>query len=219
MLVLLPFWTQANEPELVDIKSIDPTIVVDLRYASSRNIAGRPLYPRNMPALFRPSVASRLAYANRELRPHGYRLKIWDAYRPRSAHEQLWQFAPTEEYVANPTTGGSLHTWGVAADATLVDAKGRELKMPTDFDDFTPAAWLKYSGTDPRVRRNLRILQSAMARSGFYGLRTEWWHFIAKNWTNYRAFDDRGMYSLAPPLVAPTAPPVRAGVHPGVRAR
>lgn len=57
--------------------------------------------------------------------------------------------------------------------------------MPTDFDDFTPAAMLRYIGPDPNIRNNLRILQHAMARAGFYGLRTEWWHFIAKDWQKY----------------------------------
>jgi len=181
--------SQAAEPVLVDIQKLDPTIVVELRYASSRNVAGRPLYPPDMTAMVHPEIADRLMKAQSYLRGRGYRLKIWDAYRPKEAHEQLWRTYQNTDYVADPAAGGSLHTWGIAVDATMVDTKGREVKMPTDFDDFTPAAMLYYKGSDEKVRRNLRTLQTAMARAGFYGLRTEWWHFVAKGWKNFQPSD------------------------------
>lgn len=179
------------EPELVNIRSIDPTIAVELRYAGPRNVAQRALYRGSMPALVRPSVAARLMVAQRYLQGRGFRLKIWDAYRPKSAHDQLWQLSRNTDYVANPADGiGSLHTWGVAVDATLVTEDGREVTMPTDFDDFTPAAVLHYNGSDPTIRRNLHTLQRAMSLAGFYGMRTEWWHFVAKDWTKYRTISE-----------------------------
>ena len=179
---------RSAEPELVNIKTVDPSIVVELRYAGPRNVTQRALYPANMPALLRPSVAQKVAEAQRHLRQRGFGLKIWDAYRPKAAHDQLWQTAQNSDYVADPADGkGSLHTWGVAVDATLVAADGRDVKMPTDFDEFTPAAMLYYTGNDKTVRYHLRLLQSAMARAGFYGLRTEWWHFVVKDWQKYRA--------------------------------
>ena len=172
--------------KLVDIKSVDPSIVVELRYAGTHNALHRPLYPPSMPALVRPSVAQQLANAQRFLRPYKFGLKIWDAYRPKSVQHQLWEFAHNDLYVANPDNGvGSLHTWGVAVDATMVDAWGRSILMPTDFDDFTPAAMLRYPRMDSLIRSHLRLLQIAMDRNGFYGLRTEWWHFTAKNWKDY----------------------------------
>jgi zinc D-Ala-D-Ala dipeptidase len=191
--------TSAQEPELVNVRAVDPTIVVELRYATSNNIVGRPIYPRDMPALLRPSVAERLAKANAELKPYGFRIKVWDAYRPKAAHDQLWQFAPQSDFVADPKAGGSLHTWGVAVDATLVDRKGRYVRMPTDFDEFTPAAMLRYQGSNPNVRRHLRLLQMAMSRGGFYGMRTEWWHFVAKNWQDYKPVNDGGRFALPQP--------------------
>lgn len=155
------------------------------------NIAQRPLYPANMPALLRPAVAEKLAVAQKYLRERGYGLKIWDAYRPKAAHDQLWEFSRNTDYVADPSDGrGSLHTWGVAVDATLVSKDGRAVEMPTDFDSFTPAAMLAYKGGNPSVRRNLIRLQSAMAVAGFYGMRTEWWHFVDKDWQNYRAIPE-----------------------------
>ena len=177
--------------DLVDIKSVDPSIVIELRYAGTHNSLHRPLYPPSMAALIRPSVAQQLARAQKFLRPYKYGLKIWDAYRPKSVQNQLWQFTHNDLYVANPESGvGSLHTWGVAVDATLVDAFGRPVSMPTDFDDFTSAAVLHYHGTDPVIRSHLKLLQRAMGRNGFYGLRTEWWHFTAKDWKNYVRYQD-----------------------------
>lgn len=185
LLCVGPRGVSAAQPELVNIPNVDRTIKIELRYGTSRNIAGRALYPSNMPALVRPHVAEQLAHAQAILRDKGYGLKIWDAYRPKSVHEQLWARSPNTDYVADPTVGGSLHTCGVAVDATLVDKRGRELPMPTDFDDFTMAAMLKYTGSNVDVRRNLHVLQNAMARAGFYGLRTEWWHFVSRDWRDY----------------------------------
>lgn len=116
-----------SEPALANVHCIDPTILVELRYASRRNFTQRALYPAEMPALVRPSVAYRLAAAQTFLRAHGYRLKIWDAYRPKPVHEQLWRMSQNRFFVANPEDGvGSLHTWGVAVDATLVNADGHD---------------------------------------------------------------------------------------------
>ena len=181
--------TASAEPiydNLVDIKTVDPTILVELRYATARNITKRPLYPTDMPALVRPTTAARLAKAQEFLRPHHYGLKIWDAYRPLAAQMELWDRTHDGAYVAEPLEGnGSLHCWGVAVDATLVDEQGREVSMPTEFDEFTPAAMLRYKGDDPLVKWHLKVLQVAMRRGGFYGMRTEWWHFVAYDWKKY----------------------------------
>jgi D-alanyl-D-alanine dipeptidase len=177
--------------DLVDIKSVDPSIVIELRYAGTHNPMHRPLYPPSMAAHIRPSVAKQLARAQKFLRPYKYGLKIWDAYRPKSVQSQLWQFTHNDLYVANPESGvGSLHTWGVAVDATLADGRGRSVSMPTDFDEFTPAAMLHYPRMDPVIRSHLKLLQNAMGRNGFFGLRTEWWHFTAQNWKDYVSSGD-----------------------------
>ena len=188
--VVAPAAEISEDADLGDGRTFDPTIAVELRYAGTRNIAGRALYPPKLPALVRPSVARKLAYAQGLLRTRGYGLKIWYAYRPPSAHDQLWQLSPDRRYVAEPKSGGSLHTWGVAVDATLVDLEGNEVAMPTDFDEFKPAATLYYAGPDQLVRRHLRFLQAALARAGFYGLRTEWWHFVVKDWKKYSAINE-----------------------------
>jgi D-alanyl-D-alanine dipeptidase len=175
-----------NDFAWVNLRTIAPAIQIELRYATSANIAHRPLYPSGMQPFVRTGVARRLIAVQAILRRYNRGLKIWDAYRPRDVQAQLWRLAPKNDYVVNPHDGsGSLHSWGVAVDATLVDEWGRPLSMPTDFDDFTPAAMLHYTGGDPLVRTHLYLLQVAMARAGFYGLRTEWWHFTASDWKRY----------------------------------
>jgi zinc D-Ala-D-Ala dipeptidase len=176
----------ADDREFVDIKRVEPSIVIDLRYAGPNNVAHRPLYPPGTPALVRAGVAQRLVVVQDYLRKKGYGLKIWDAYRMRSAQEKLWQTTHNRSFVADPKEGrGSMHIRGAAVDATLVDAAGKDVPMPTDFDSFTPAAVLEYPGKDATVRANLKLLQKAMAHGGFYGLRTEWWHFCAPDWKRF----------------------------------
>jgi D-alanyl-D-alanine dipeptidase len=171
---------------LVDVKSVDPTIVIELRYAGANNLVGRALYPPGTPALVRPEVASRLVAAQAFLQRYHYQLKIWDAYRPKSVQMQLRQAADNNDYVADPQAGaGSLHSWGVAVDATLIDTWNRPVTMPTDFDDFSPAAMWHYPGADPAIRSHVHLLQIAMRDAGFWGLHTEWWHFTIAEWQKY----------------------------------
>jgi zinc D-Ala-D-Ala dipeptidase len=175
----------ANGP-LVDVRSVDPTITVELRYAGRNNFLRHSLYPRGTHALARPEVASALAVAQSILRRYQYGLKIWDAYRPAEVQAMLWEASHNSDYVADPGIGaGSLHTWGIAVDTTLVDSQIRDVRMPTDFDDFTPAAMLPYMGSSLEIRRNLRLLRYAMHKAGFCGLRTEWWHFTIADWQKY----------------------------------
>ena len=181
--------TVSAEPaydNLVDLKSVDPTILVELRYATAQNITGRALYRPGLPALVRPTTAARLAQVQKFLQARHYGLKIWDAYRPMAAQLELWQRTRDGAFVADPLArDGSLHTWGVAVDATLVDENGREVAMPTKFDEFTAAAKLRYDGRDPVVNSHLKLLQDAMHEGGFYGLSSEWWHFAARDWKKY----------------------------------
>lgn len=186
--------TQYLYPDpLVDLAKVDRTIRIELRYATECNVTGRVLYPPGTRCLVRQSVAERLKYAQHLLRIRGYGLKIWDAYRPRLAQQALWEFIKKPGYIADPGRGGSLHAWGVAVDATLVDAQGKEMAMPTGYDDFTAAASMHYKGSDPVIAHNLRLLQAVMGSAGFYGMRDEWWHFTAKDWRDHN------------PLKSPTA--------------
>ena len=167
---------------MVDLAKVYPRIAIGLRYATTNNVTGNLIYPPNARCFVRKSVADRLERARLYLREHGANLKIWDGYRPAWAQKILWNAIRNPEYIGDPKLGGSLHTWGAAVDVTLVDQYGRELKMPTDFDTFTPAAKTLYSGDDPVVRKNVRLLQRAMSRAGFLMLYDEWWHFVARDY-------------------------------------
>ena len=184
-LMLVSVNANASGP-LVDVQSVNPTIVVELRYAGNNNLLKEPLYAQGTRALTRPEVASALTTAQAFLRRYQYGLKIWDAYRPVAAQTKLWEASHNSDYVANPEIGvGSLHSWGIAVDATIVDSWNRPVSMPSDFDDFTPAAMWRYAGSSPEIRAHVRLLQYAMHKAGFWGLRTEWWHFTIADWQNY----------------------------------
>lgn len=186
MAVVVPFLDANAGGPLVDVRSVDPTIIVELRYAGRNNLVGYALYPKGTCALARPEVASGLAAAQAFLRRYQFGLKIWDAYRPVTVQEKLWQTSHNSDYVANPEIGiGSLHSWGVAIDVTLVDTWNRPVRMPSDFDDFTPAAMWRYLGPHSDVRAHVHLLQNAMRNGGFWGLRTEWWHFTIADWQKY----------------------------------
>ena len=183
--VVMTIKANAERP-LVDIQSVNPTILVELRYAGNNNFLKRPLYPQGMRARVRPEVAEALSKAQTTLRQFQYGLKIWDAYRPASVQTKLWDASRNSDYVANPEVGvGSLHKWGIAVDATLIDSWNRPVSMPSDFDDFTPAAMWHYTGSSFEILGHVRLLQWAMHRAGFWGMRTEWWHFTIADWKKF----------------------------------
>jgi D-alanyl-D-alanine dipeptidase len=174
----------AKSPPLVEIRSIDPTIQVELRYNTANNIFRRRLY-RWEAALLREPVARRLARVQMRLRKHGLGLKIWDAYRPRSVQYVMWSIKPGTRYLANPRKG-SRHNRGAAVDLTLVDAAGCELPMPTPYDEFSPRAHRGATRGVSAVRqRNARVLDTAMRAEGFRANAREWWHFDAPEWRSY----------------------------------
>ena len=112
-------------------------------------------------------------------------LKIWDAYRPLSAQSALWKICPDSRFVAPPSRG-SMHNRGVAVDITLVDAKGRELEMPCDFDNFSTLAKSRTKQGSASARRNRDALRDAMTACGFVPYKNEWWHFHDPEWRRYR---------------------------------
>jgi D-alanyl-D-alanine dipeptidase len=203
-------WPDRRTEPMVDVAEVCPSILIELRYATARNVTGKPIYPPNARCLVRSSVAERLKKAQAELQRQKLGLKIWDAYRPAWAQRALWEAVRNPEYVGEPSRGGSLHTYGVGVDVTLVNAKGRELPMPTDFDNFTPAASRFYRGTSAVVAANLLTLQRAMAHAGFWVLRDEWWHFVSEDARSFKPVDmplspeAKGL-PLGPVPVAPSA--------------
>ena len=174
------------EANLIRISEVDRSIAIDLRYTRESAIAKKPLYSKNMPALLRPETAVRLRKANELVKLYGYRIKVWDAYRPPSAQLVLWDSSGHDDrFVANPFSQPSQHSCGTAVDVTLIAKSGKAVEMPTGFDSFTPQAAAAYQHPDPKVMKRKKILQQAMRKAGFFPLPNEWWHFTDRNFRNY----------------------------------
>lgn len=178
---------RARPDELVDVATLVPDAVLDLRYATDHNFTGVRLYPVARCKL-RRAVAERLARAARRLRAHHRRLLIWDCYRPLSIQRALWRRVHDPRYVADPAKG-SRHNRGAAVDVGLVDADGKPVPLPTAFDDFTAAAHRARALAGPRGAE-ARLLDAAMRHAGFVGLATEWWHFDAPDAARYPLSDE-----------------------------
>lgn len=173
------------EEVLVEITSINPSILIDLHYTQSDNFTNHVIYPSCAKAYLLPIVVEKLDLVQHYLNKKGLGLKVWDAYRPVSAQWKFWEVFPDERYVSNPAKGGR-HPRGTTVDVTLVDLKtGKELSMPTGFDDFSQKAHSDYKDLSKEQLKNRAILHEAMKRFGFTGITCEWWHFDIVNWRDY----------------------------------
>lgn len=174
------------EAGLIEISEVDSSIKIDLRYTRHSAIAKKALYQSGMPALLRPETAVRLRRANEKVKLHGYRIMVWDAYRPPSAQLVLWDASGHDDrYVANPFSKPSQHSCGTAVDVTLVTSSGEPVEMPTGFDSFTAEAAAMYEHPDQEVMKRKHILQRAMIEAGFFPLPNEWWHFTDRRFKAY----------------------------------
>jgi zinc D-Ala-D-Ala dipeptidase len=169
---------------MVEVQAVCPHIQVELRYTTPHNGVGRAVYPKGSRCLLRRAVAERLCRVQARLGKQGLGLKVWDAYRPVSAQKALWAAKPNKRFVAPPRRG-SKHNRGAAVDVTLVDATGKELPMPTDFDEFSVRARPTYAGGSTARRNNRNTLRRAMVAEGFVPDRAEWWHFNAPDWRSH----------------------------------
>jgi D-alanyl-D-alanine dipeptidase len=187
VLVGLPAVAQPD-PDWVDALQLEPTLRLEMAYATPNNFLKEAVYPQARCLLHR-AVALRLQAAQQALLKQGYGLKLWDCYRPLSVQKKMWALVPDSRYVADPKDG-SRHNRGAAVDVTLVTAQGAPLEMPTGFDDFSPKA--SPSAADqwtPTAQGNYKILQTALSAAGFTVLASEWWHFDAEGWKAYPVSD------------------------------
>lgn len=171
----------------VELKKVNPNIILDIRYATENNFLERPVYPSARCFVLK-TVAFKLDSIQKELEQRGLGLKIYDGYRPLSVQKQMWQILPDSRYVANPVKG-SRHNRGAAVDVTLVDSNGVELEMPTGFDDFTQRAAHGFMDLPGQVIKNRELLRTIMEKHGFVHLKSEWWHYDLKNYDQYPVVD------------------------------
>lgn len=162
--------------KLVQATTVVTDLMEDLRYATEDNFLKKKVYPDTARCLLLPESAEKLKKAADVLRPQGYRLKVYDCYRPRAVQYEMWKIMPVPGYVADPRKGSN-HNRGGAVDLTLVTLDGKEVEMPTAFDSFTEEAHHGYAGGTEASRKHREILREAMVGAGFSPNRMEWWHY------------------------------------------
>ena len=173
-------------PDLVELVTLDPTIHLDVRYATKNNLVGKAVYSEARAFLERPA-AEALVRVNRALKAKGYGLVVFDGYRPWSVTKAFWDATPADKkiFVANPKYG-SRHNRGCAVDLSLYDlATGREADMGGAYDEMTERSYVTYDKGPKDALHRRELLSDAMEKEGFFPYPWEWWHF---DWKDYREY-------------------------------
>jgi D-alanyl-D-alanine dipeptidase len=175
-----------RQPELVELVKLDPTIKLDIRYATAHNFLGRPVYTEARAFLQKPAAAA-LVRVSRKLRRQGFGLLVFDGYRPWSVTKIFWDATPEDKkvFVADPAKG-SRHNRGCAVDLSLYDLKtGKEVEMTGAYDEMTERSHVNYKGGTDEQRKMRDLLRAAMESEGFQVYEPEWWHYDYKDWKEY----------------------------------
>ena len=176
--------------DLVEVSALDPTVKLDVRYATADNFMHRVLYSQARVFLQRPA-AEAVVRAHRRLREQGYGLLLFDGYRPWRVTKMMWDATPRaqRDFVANPAQG-SKHNRGCAIDLSMYHLDGgREAEMPSAYDEFSERASPDYKGGTTEQTANRELLRKLMEDAGFTVNPNEWWHFDHKDWEKYAIYD------------------------------
>lgn len=176
-----------SSKKMVELKSLIPGIVYDLRYATVNNFMRRLMYPAGTNNTFlRLPATKALQKVQQELNVKGYGIKIFDAYRPYAVTVKFWELVKDERYVANPSKGSG-HNRGIAVDLTIINIQtGKTLEMGTGFDNFSDTAHHTFKNLSAEVLQNRELLKSTMGKYGFNSYADEWWHY---SWPNSGKFE------------------------------
>ncbi len=173
-----------SSKQLVEIISLIPNIALDIRYATKNNFMQRVMYPAPKAFLAKPAAIA-LLQIQQKLNAIGYGLKIYDAYRPYSITVDFYERVNDTTFVASAYRG-SRHNRGCAVDVSLINlATGKELPMPTEFDDFSSKAHTNYTNLPKHLIKNRETLKQIMLANNFEVYNDEWWHFDYKGWRNH----------------------------------
>ena len=172
---LLSFMVWGQQSDFVRLKDLSPDFVYELKYATPDNFLKQAVYDCGE-CYLRKSTAEALVKANEAFKQLGYRIKLFDCYRPLSVQKKMWKILPGTHYVANPAKG-SKHNRGAAVDLTLVDAQGKELNMGTPFDFFGKEAHHTYTEHSKEVLENRKLLKETLNKYNFKSIYSEWWHY------------------------------------------
>lgn len=174
-----PVSDAASAAGLVDVRTMVPDAIVDLRYATANNFVGAQMYPADARCLIHESIGPGLAAAADALRATGDVLVFWDCYRPRDVQVRMYDAVSEPGWVSRPTAYARSHEAGLSVDVTLA-RDGALLDMGTGFDEFVPRAnAYATEGVSATAQANRARLRDAMARGGLRVYQGEWWHFDA----------------------------------------
>jgi D-alanyl-D-alanine dipeptidase len=180
----------AASPEpLVEVTSLIPDAVVDLRYATADNFMKKKVYPDTARCLLLERSAKMLKAAADQLREQGFRVRLYDCYRPHSVQYELWKVMPVPGYVADPKKGSN-HNRGGAVDLGLVTLDGKDVELPSPYDFFGKAAHHSFTGGSKAALANRDALRTAMEAAGFKKNPMEWWHYDLPNAFKYPLRDE-----------------------------
>jgi zinc D-Ala-D-Ala dipeptidase len=167
--------------QMINLQKYIPGIDLDLKYATRDNFMHEKLYPPVHTTFLRKPAADALKKVVEDLKDQNLSLKIFDAYRPYSVTEKMWEKVKDDRYAADPRKGSG-HNRGAAVDLTLINLKTKkELLMGTGFDNFTDSAHADFKDLPDSILANRNLLKSVMEKYGFKQLSTEWWHFYLPN--------------------------------------
>ncbi len=169
---------QIDTSAFVNLKNFSSDFVFEMKYATSDNFLKESVYPC-AECFLQAKTVKHLLEANKEFMAMGYRIKIYDCYRPKSIQRKMWKIVPDANYVANPKKG-SIHNRGGAVDITLVDSLGVELDMGTKFDFFGEEASHNYLNLPENILKNRLLLKEIMLKNNFKSFDSEWWHYNLK---------------------------------------
>lgn len=158
--------------ELVNISDINPSIRLDIRYATKNNFTKTKLYSKPL-CMLRPAIAKALDSVQKELQKEKLGLVVWDAYRPPSVQKKLREYVDDPNFVSLVSN----HSRGIAVDVTLCRTDGTLIAMPTEFDDFSEKARSDCLGLTKDQLVNRNKLKTVMHKYGFSQNAFEWWHF------------------------------------------
>jgi zinc D-Ala-D-Ala dipeptidase len=172
---LLDIAKEKDSNAFVNLRNYSNDFVFDMKYATADNFLKEKVYPCDE-CFLRVKTVKALLEANKSFLEKGYRIKIYDCYRPKAIQKKMWKIVPDANYVANPKKG-SIHNRGGAVDISLVDSNGNELDMGTKFDFFGKEAGHNFSGLPEEILSNRKLLKETMLQHNFKSFDSEWWHY------------------------------------------
>lgn len=169
---------EVSDTTFVNLRDYSNDFIYDMKYATEDNFLKAKVYDC-AECLLRLKTVKALIAANNDFNKKGYKIKLYDCYRPLSIQKKMWEIVSNPEYVADPKKG-SIHNRGGAVDISLVDINGKEVDMGTPFDFFGIRASHNYTMLSNQVKSNRKYLKKIMIKNGFNSFDSEWWHYNLK---------------------------------------